>query len=176
MPAPQPAPKFKRRIKLIKPRLQLKLVAMFAGVSATSLLLQYMLFAARFSEVASTLPDGGVQVMSVLPGILMQVLAMSFAFLLPVMLCVGIVSTHRIAGPVYRFEQYLKQVARGGVTDPCRIRDGDELWDLCDLINEATAPLRHKAAGVENAAATGATGLEVSLEEPAAPLASGRAQ
>jgi hypothetical protein len=172
MSALQPAPKFKRRIKLIKPGLQLKLVAMFAGVSASSLLLQYMLFAARFSEVASTLPDGGSQVLSVLPGILMQVLAMSFAFLLPVMLCVGILATFRIAGPVYRFEQYLKQVARGEVTEPCRIRDGDELWDLCDLINEATAPLRHKTAGIEPASS--ATTLPVPLEEPAAPLASGR--
>jgi len=137
------SPKHKRHVKLIKPRLQLKLVGMFAAVSATSLLLQYLLFASRFSEVASTMPDGGAHVMSVLPGILLEVLALSFAFLLPIMLCVGILSTFRIAGPIYRFEQYLGQVARGEAAGPCRIREGDELWDLCDLINEATAPLRH---------------------------------
>jgi hypothetical protein len=166
------APKFKRRTKLIKPRLQLKLVGMFAAVSATSLLLQYMLFAARFSEVASTMADGGAHVRSVLPGILIEVLAMSFAFLLPVMLCVGILATFRIAGPIYRFEQYLKQVARGEVTDPCRIRDGDELWDLCDLINEATAPLRHKSAGVSPATSERASAVSVPLDEPVAPFAS----
>jgi hypothetical protein len=113
--------------------------------------------------------------MSVLPGILIEVLAMSFAFLLPMTLCAGILSTFRIAGPIYRFEQYLKQVARGEVTDPCRIRDGDELWDLCDLINEATAPLRHKAAGVAPAAVASAPAVSVPLEQPAAPLAGGRA-
>ena len=102
--------------------------------------------------------------------ILLEVLAMSFAFLLPMMLCVGILSTFRIAGPVYRFEQYLKEVARGEVSDPCRIRDGDELWDLCDLINEATAPLRHKVAGLEPVPAAEEPRERVPLEEPAAPL------
>jgi hypothetical protein len=167
--------KYKRRIKLIKPGLQLKLVAMFAAVAATSLLLQYMLFAARFSEVASTLPDGGSYVMSVLPGVLMEVLAMSLAFLLPVMLCVGVLATFRIAGPVYRFEQYLKQVARGTVSEPCRIRDGDELWDLCDLINEATAPLRHRVAEEQaQNRPESEPAVTTPLDEPAAPLAGAR--
>ena len=172
------SPKHKRHIKLIKPGLQLKLVGMFVAVSATSLLLQYLLFASRFAEVASTMPDGGSHVMAVLPGILMEVLVMSFTFLLPVMLCVGVLSTFRIAGPLYRFEQYLGQVVRGEVTGPCRIRDGDELWDLCDLINEATAPLRHPKAGAS--ADSGEPHAErpdfarMQLEQPAPPFSRSR--
>ena len=136
----------KRRIKLIKPGLQLKITAMFLGVSATSLLLQYLLFTSQLANAATTMPDGGALLLAMMPDLLVQVLVMSFAFLLPVMLCVGILATFRIAGPVYRFERYLESVARGEQVGPCRIRRGDELWDLCDKINEATAALRHRKA------------------------------
>jgi hypothetical protein len=146
-----PKVRYKRRIKLIKPGLQLKITAMFMGVSATSLLLQYLLFSSQLANVATTLPDGGAVLLGLMPDLLIQVLFMSFAFLFPVMLCVGILSTFRIAGPVYRFERYLESVARGEEVGPCRIRRGDELWELCDKINEATAALRHRkdAAGAE---------------------------
>jgi hypothetical protein len=139
----KPPIRYKRKVKLIKPGLQLKLVAMFLGVSTTSLLLQYLLFASRLSEVATGLPDGGTALVAAMPSLLVEVLVLSFAFLFPVMICVGILSTFRIAGPVYRFERYLEQIARGDQVGPCRLRRGDELWDLCDRINEATAPLRH---------------------------------
>jgi hypothetical protein len=69
---------------------------------------------------------------------------------------VGVLSTFRIAGPIYRFEQYLRQVVKGEAEGPCRIRDGDELWDLCDLINQATAPLRMRHGEDEPEEATAA--------------------
>jgi len=144
-----PKVRYKRRVKLIKPGLQLKITAMFLGVSATSLLLQYLLFSSQLANAASTMPDGGAVLLAMMPDLLIQVLFMSFAFLFPVMLCVGILTTFRIAGPVYRFERYLESVARGEEVGPCRIRRGDELWDLCDKINEATAALRHRQAAAE---------------------------
>jgi hypothetical protein len=40
---------------------------------------------------------------------------------------------------------YLKQVIARETSEPCRIRKGDELQDLCDLINAATEPVRNAA-------------------------------
>jgi hypothetical protein len=37
---------------------------------------------------------------------------------------------------------YLTELASGANPKPCRIRDGDELQDLCELMNRATEPLR----------------------------------
>jgi signal transduction histidine kinase len=65
--------------------------------------------------------------------------------LLPTMLVVGILVTHRIAGPVYRFEQYLGALARGENPGPCHIRRGDELQELCQQINAAFETLRARA-------------------------------
>ncbi len=128
-----------RRIKLIKPRFQLKLIGVFLGLSALGFLLQALHVAFRLSELASSMPEGGGHLMAVLPELPIEILIFSFGMLLPLILAVGIFVTHRIAGPVYRFEQYLGQVTRGEAHGPCKLRKGDELQDLCDVINTAVS-------------------------------------
>lgn len=134
---------YKRRNKLIKPSLQLKLVGTFVGLSALTLLLQYLLITAYLADAATHMPDGGISLMAIMPEMSTKVLLLSFLIVLPLTFCVGVLTTFRIAGPVYRFEQYLGSIARGEEIGPCRLRKGDELWDLCDKINEATAVIRH---------------------------------
>lgn len=132
-------PPYKRRIKLIKPRLQLKLIGVFAGLSALSFLLQVLVVGRRLAEITVLLPNDGPLLHTLTPGLLTDVLIFSFGLLLPLTCAVGVLVTFRIAGPVYRFEQYLGQVERGEAQGPCRIRKGDELQDLCDQINRTMA-------------------------------------
>ncbi len=132
----------RRRIKLIKPRLQLKLVGVFVGLSGLGFLLQSLHVGLRLSELAASVPEGGNYLMAVMPELPLEILLVSFGMLLPLTIAVGILVTFRIAGPVYRFEKYLQQVIRGEEVGPCRIRQGDEFQELCELINQATAPLR----------------------------------
>lgn len=136
----------RRRVKLIKPQLQLKLVGVFVGLSALGFLLQSLHVGLRLSELASHVPEGGSYLMAMLPALPLEILLVSFGMLLPLTIAVGIMVTFRIAGPVYRFEQYLKAVVRGEELGPCRIRKGDEFQELCELINEATAPVRAQRA------------------------------
>jgi hypothetical protein len=143
----QPSSGFqRRRIKLIKPRLQLKLVGVFVGLSALGFLLQSLHVGLRLSELASHVPEGGSYLMAMLPALPLEILLVSFGMLLPLTVAVGVMVTFRIAGPVYRFEQYLKAVVRGEELGPCRIRKGDEFQELCELINEATASTRAQHA------------------------------
>lgn len=136
----------RRRVKLIKPQLQLKLVGVFVGLSALGFLLQSLHVGLRLSELASHVPEGGSYLMAMLPALPLEILLVSFGMLLPLTIAVGIMVTFRIAGPVYRFEQYLKAVVRGEEFGPCRIRKGDEFQELCELINEATASVRTQRA------------------------------
>ncbi|MDA1264989.1 MAG: hypothetical protein O2816_07920 [Planctomycetota bacterium] len=135
-------PKFKRRKKLIKPRLQLKLTLTFVGLSALSLLLQLVLFQAALSNAALDLPNDSELLMSNTNDVVLRVVAISFGVFLPLTFMVGILSTFRIAGPVYRFEQFLEAVRRGERPRDFRLRKGDELTGLAQLINDATQPLR----------------------------------
>ena len=81
---------------------------------------------------------------------LTDVLAGSFlvtlAILVPLTMAVGIAATHRVVGPLYRFRVYLTELAGGQRPGPCKIREKDELQDLCVLLNRATEPLRQSDA------------------------------
>ncbi|MEM7310754.1 MAG: hypothetical protein AAF682_29035 [Planctomycetota bacterium] len=138
--------RFKRRRKLIKPRLQLRLVGTFAALTATGFLLQAQLFGAELMDLAAELPEGREHIEAAAVPLVMRTLVLSFGLLLPLILAIGIVSTFRIAGPVYRMEQHLGSLARGERPGPCRIRTEDELHELCNRLNAAVAALSPEAA------------------------------
>ncbi len=138
--------KERRRIKLIKPRLQLKLVGVFVGLSGLGFLMQSLHVGLRLSELAANVPEGGPYLMAVMPELPLEILAVSFGMLLPLTIAVGIMVTFRIAGPIYRFEKFLKQVVSGEQVGPCKLRRGDELEELCELINQATESIRLRNA------------------------------
>jgi signal peptidase II len=138
----------RRKRKLNRPRLQLKLVGIFAGLTALALVLQFMVFTNAATRAAAELPNDGLLYMTRLNRVLLTVAAGSCLVVLPLTFWVGVLVTHRIAGPVYRFERYLEQVARGEAPDDCRLRQGDELQELCAKINLATAPLRRRDRAV----------------------------
>lgn len=135
--------KYARRRKLIKPRLQLKLTGLFVGLVALSLLLQYILFSNRLTHLALQLPNDGDVLLGSTNRMLAQVLSLSFLMFLPLTLLVGIMATFRIAGPVYRFETFLRAVEDGERPPDFRLRKGDELQELADVIISSTRPLRN---------------------------------
>jgi hypothetical protein len=142
-----PSPRSRRRIRLIRPKLQLRLVFSFFGIAVLALVMQYLLFVRVLSESAVDSASLGVVMLDVVSGRLLLVLLVSFCALLPVTLVVGVLITHRLVGPITRFESYLKEVISGKTRVECRLRKGDELEKLCELINQATAPIREQGLG-----------------------------
>lgn len=140
----------KRRLfRIIRPRLQLRLILAFLGVSLLTLTLQYLLFLRTLTDEAARLPNDSAYLIGGLTTELTAIALWSYALLLPATWMVGILVTHRIAGPIYRFEVYLKQVLAGEARGDCRLRKGDELQDMCALINQVTAPLREQSQSNE---------------------------
>jgi len=135
-------PPYRRRRKLIQPGLQLRLTFTFVGISALSLLLQFVLFANAITNLALELPRDGAVVMERSSGLLGSVLLVSFLVFLPLTFGIGVLATFRIAGPVYRFKAFLSAVLRGERPPDFHLRKGDELQDLAELMNVVTEPLR----------------------------------
>jgi hypothetical protein len=133
---------YRRRKKLIKPGIQLRMVFSFVGLSVMGLTLQFLLLGSRLTSAAAGLDGGGGDLAQGVPAMLLEIFALSLAILVPVTFVFGVLLTFRVAGPIYRFEKYLRAVASGEQIGPCKIRKGDELQPLCDAINEATEPLR----------------------------------
>jgi len=135
-------PQTSRRKKLVEPRLQLRLIGFFMGVATLGLLLQFLMLGARLTSALGELDDGGAELADEVPRMMLEVLGFSLAIVLPIVFVLGLLLTFRIAGPAYRFESYLRALARGEEVGPCRIREKDELQSLCDAINEATSVVR----------------------------------
>lgn len=137
-----------RHRKLVQPRLQLKIVGMFLALSIAAVVLQSLLLS---RSLRAAFADDPAAMYALLRGNLLSTLAV----LVPATLLVGTILTHRLAGPLFRFERFLEAVERGECPDDCRIRRRDELQGLCRLLNRVTAPLRvaHPRPGTPTGAA-----------------------
>lgn len=131
-----------RKKKLINSALQLKMISAFLFLSCISALFQVVLLNRSIMGLAKLMETDGDVMLAQMPGLLVSNLILTLGVLLPMMLLVGILVTHRVAGPIYRFEQHLGAIARGEDPGVCRIRDDDELHELCAIINRAVAELK----------------------------------
>lgn len=132
----------KRRKKLIEPRLQMRFSLIFLTSAALAALVQSIVFSYLLMRIADRLPNDGLALKSSLLEVLGASFLVTLSILVPLTLAVGIASTHRIVGPLCRFRVFLTALAKGERPPACRIRKGDELQDLCELLNLATEPLR----------------------------------
>jgi hypothetical protein len=143
--------KFRRKKKLIKPALQIKGAVAFLCTAGIGVLVQAMILVHALANVAGQVPNDRLVILDAVPKVLATNLVITFVFLVPLTLSIGILVTFRVAGPIYRFEHFLNQVLRGERPGPCRIRKGDELQDFCELLNRVTAPLREGQTESETA-------------------------
>ena len=63
---------------------------------------------------------------------------------LPLTLLVGILTTFRVAGPVFVFHRFLKNIREGNDPGVIRLRKGDKLHDLADAMNAAYAAIKER--------------------------------
>jgi signal transduction histidine kinase len=143
--------KYKRRKKLINPRLQLWMTSVFLGLTALSLLMQLMLFMLMMSHVALTLPNDGDLMWDQINERLYFVIGASFFVFLPLTLLVGILTTFRVAGPVFVFHRFLKNIREGRDPGVMRLRSGDKLTDLADALNETYAVIKERESKTTDA-------------------------
>lgn len=55
---------------------------------------------------------------------------------------VVILMTHRIAGPMYRFEKYIKEIGSGRLNSDLKIRKKDQFQNMADSLNNMTKDLK----------------------------------
>jgi signal transduction histidine kinase len=65
-----------------------------------------------------------------------------------VIVAMGIVLTHRIAGPLLRIERTLDDLLERGEAHPIRLRKNDELQGLCRRVNRVIERLTDQSAVV----------------------------
>jgi hypothetical protein len=141
----------KRKQKIVHPRLQGRFLTLLLTAAGASVLVHAGLMVWALSSLAAELPHDARRLQDAIPGTVVLSSLATLLAVVPLFLVLGISGTFRVFGPLYRFRVFLEQVARGKHREPCRIRSGDELQDICQLLNTVTEPMR-MAASVEDRA------------------------
>jgi methyl-accepting chemotaxis protein len=58
--------------------------------------------------------------------------------------------SHKIAGPMFRFEKELREIGEGNLTKKVRLRSKDQAAELAECINDMTTDLREKIINFQN--------------------------
>lgn len=138
------AMKNRRTRKLIDPRIQLNLLAIVFAATGVGIALQAGLTSIRLDQLAREMQHDGMRLEEAKLDVLSWSALHALGFAIPLVGLLAFTARFRIAGPLYRFRQFLGAVLRGEHPEPCRLRRHDEFQDLCELLNDVTAEARER--------------------------------
>ncbi|MBL8023511.1 MAG: methyl-accepting chemotaxis protein [Elusimicrobia bacterium] len=132
-------PRIKRKIVIIKRGMQMKfvmLVSLFVLIAITAIGLDFYF---HFGREVQNFMD---------PSLYELFKSDSYVFLLKLVLYMigvtifAVLASHKLAGPIYRFERSARTVSSGDLTHRVRLRAGDELEDFRDEFNTMVESLQ----------------------------------
>ena len=132
-----PRPILRRRQYIIKKGLQFRYIGLIFGLAfIASLVTGWTVFATGWhflgEKLASVYPQGRlIYILRATNLALMR----NLLLISPLIFILGLLFSHRIAGPVYRIEKTLGDISKGNLGLKIRLREGDELVDLAYMIN-----------------------------------------
>jgi nitrate/nitrite-specific signal transduction histidine kinase len=81
---------------------------------------------------------------------LMWVFGIGMVLVMVQMVLLTVFFSHKVAGPVYRFEKVCHNMIAGDYTDQIHLRKGDEMQNLSLLLNEVLLKTRERLSAVNN--------------------------
>lgn len=133
--SPAPKAKFQRRTIFIKKKQQLHYMVLIIASVLAGLLIMAFELAFTLNEIFDQYPVLLQPIYDNFPSIAYGFIYKLILYLMLVVLISAILS-HRMAGPVYRFEQTCKAVAKGDFSQRVHLRKGDQLMELQDEFNK----------------------------------------
>ncbi|MFC1623890.1 HAMP domain-containing protein [Candidatus Omnitrophota bacterium] len=130
-------PVFFRRRYIIKRGLQFRYIGIiFIVALLAAVVTGYTVFATTWTllgeKLANVYPQGRLVYVFRATN---MVLVRNLLFISPFVFIIALLFSHKIAGPVYRIERSLDEIAKGNLAMRIKLRKGDELWDLANNIN-----------------------------------------
>jgi len=135
--------KLSRRIKVVDGRFQYRMIA----ISLSMILFGLLLFAGltvlyyALAQAAGRPPDPQI-LLVILPPLLLNDLA-----IMVVAIVIGLVMSHRIAGPVYRIAEDIDRVLSGERGVRVKLRRKDALEELAEKVNQLIEHVDDQRAG-----------------------------
>ncbi|MBU1912543.1 MAG: hypothetical protein KKB22_03310 [Candidatus Omnitrophica bacterium] len=135
-----PRPIFRRRKYIIQRGLQFRYIGLVFGLALiASIVTGWTVFVTGWyflgEKLASVYPQG--RLIYILKATNLALIR-NLLLVSPLIFILGLLFSHRIAGPVYRISKTLEEITRGNLGLKIKLREGDELIDLADMINNLT--------------------------------------
>ncbi len=139
-----PLPRFKRRIFIVKKKLQAKFIVLVMVFVFVAICLMGWDFYDTFGRniVQDFMDPGLYELFRKVSFVLIAKLSL---YMMAVVVVAALIS-NKLAGPIYRFEKSARIVAEGDLTHRIHLRRGDELVDLQDEFNAMIEALHKHVA------------------------------
>ncbi|MFH1878142.1 MAG: hypothetical protein ABH883_04985 [Candidatus Omnitrophota bacterium] len=138
------AKKYKRTQLLVSRKFQIKYIAlillfMFSVAIVTGYTVYVTTWIMFGEKLAAVYPQG--LLMDIVNKVNL-VLLMRLIFLCPVVILVGLILSHRIAGPIFSIQRFLRMVTEGNYDIRLRLREKDELKEIASAANKLAGKLQ----------------------------------
>lgn len=149
------AARYKRKTRnfFIKKDLQGKFIlAIFLSVVGGCLLFALLLGVFSADTMTISYSDNDIQIGTTPWMLFKSAVTANWIFLIiggTFLILAAMVGTHRIAGPLFRFEKALNVMAEGNLSDTVYLREKDEGQDLAKKINHFNSILSEKLTAVD---------------------------
>ena len=126
--------KFARKRYFVAPKFQVRYIGVILGLMvATAALCSYVVYYNSLillgEKLANVYPQG--RLVAILRTVNFRVL-LSVIMMSPLVVILGVILSHRIAGPINRMERFLNDVAAGDLSSRITLRPKDELIPLAN--------------------------------------------
>lgn len=104
-----------------------------------------IIYAMSLTTVTTTFENSKLVIKSTADFILPAVLLSSLAFIIVVgiaSIAITLFTSHKIAGPLYRMEKDIREVAAGNLRQEFNLRVGDEIRPMAEALNEMSGFLK----------------------------------
>ncbi|HBA61901.1 MAG TPA: hypothetical protein DCZ92_14035 [Elusimicrobia bacterium] len=165
---PKPA-QFQRKTILIKKHLQYRYMALIFA----SVLLAFIVVGLDVLWTVSKVVNDHPMMQPMLEelGAMVPMFAIKVVMYLGIVLIMSAVVSHRMAGPIFKFEKSCSTVAEGDLTHRVYLRQGDQLMDLQEHFNNMVGAMHETAKEYEKFRAEAAeAGMKDKAEAVAAKV------
>lgn len=136
--------RFRRKQYFVATKFQVKyigliLLLIFLTAALCSYVVYYTSMISMGEKLANVYPQG--RLMAIVNAVNIRIL-FSLILIMPLVAMIGLFLSHRIAGPIYRMERFLNDVANGDLTQRLTLRKKDELISLANGINNVVDSLK----------------------------------
>jgi methyl-accepting chemotaxis protein len=160
---------YQRKKHLIKKNFQIRFIIKFCLIVLAGVILSTaLLFFFSQETLTSSFDDSRLVIRktgtAILPAVIYTNL-ITLGVVSVIMIFVTLYISHKIAGPMFRFEKEIQSIAQGDLSKVISLRKEDQVKEMADSLNQMTRSLNHKIADIR----LEITNLEAIIREQPVP-------